>query len=290
MLGDLAVCATPDGIVKCNADGSGKAVLCTLRAEDLNVLGDHVYFKNPDGIWRVGQDGKGIVQLRKGYVAYFNATSDGLYFIAYNLKGKNAYDCQVEKTDVDGGNETVFDTAGKGVFYDLSVDGGFLYYTLNLDKKVTLIRSGIDGKGRTTLLTAGTGGIFRPQPAGGAVYFINMNDKKMPTGILRLDPVAKKLTCVLAGGPYACLNVSGQALFFSKYKNKWLNSGVYRVGLDGKDAVRIADADIYSIYVFGSRLFFTGGTNPDDPSSSRLYCMPADGGKPVFLTDATQGK
>lgn len=233
-------------LTRVRTDGSERSVISDDKAENINVVGDWIYYRVMTNIYKVGLDGSKKTNLN---TMGFNliVVGDWMYYTG---------DGGFYKARLDGTQQTLI---GKANALSFNVYDDWIYYSDQGDT-YRLHRIKTDGSKQEAL--TGVGATY-PKFAGKNLYYYCVEDRHIyKAGLDGTSPV--KLTDDRVGS----FNLSGDWIYYFNVED----SKVYKMKLDGTERSVFLVESAHSFSMAGDWIFYD---NAND--GWKLYKIRTDG-------------
>ncbi|KNY25162.1 stalk domain-containing protein [Pseudobacteroides cellulosolvens] len=230
-------------IVKMPFDTKKKMNLCDDKAIQILLYGDWIYYINEtDGssVYKIKTDGTSRTKLCEGKVWEIEAAGESIYYTK---------DFKVNRMNLDGSNNTVFNTDNGVIWVD--VIGDAIYYkAFNYGLGARLVKSDLSGYNKTHIPSDELTGIF-PKDNGRVNYYYVHDEHIINDWIYYINSSDQK----------------------SIYKNKI--DGTERTKLTADSVAEVTGVDMQ---VFGEYIYYKNASD-----AGKLYRIKTDGSNRIAL-------
>lgn len=246
-------------LYKMKLDGTGIQKISDDNAKFINVVGDWIYYINySDGKSRINKvkiDGnsKTLLVEYNECVEFLNVCGDELYYLLGNNKAMNNWYYTINELKTDGtniGEVFRFETCSSPQYFNIYENYG--YCLVNHGNSNNIYRFALDGSNKFTKLADG-GITFNVSE--NWIYYGTFNEIRKVKVDGKED---QRITDAFPGGlpdgqwgDPSCLNVDGKWIY---YKD-WPTQIIYKVDINGKDKIKLADCIAASISIAGDYLY-----------------------------------
>jgi len=209
--------------------------ICDDDAEDINVIGDYVYYTYLNTLYRISTNGKNKVALCEEKVRNVIVTSTEIYYI-------NCYDSKIYKMNLNNNNKVPISADLCSIF---SLEKDWIYYSgggSEGDSGMSYQHSEIykiklDGSSKTKLITSES---FRPIIHNGWLYYTNI-DQQMKLFRGKSDG---STTEKVDDSSIRAFNFSGNYLVYSDFEN--IIKKVNLTNINENSTINLVKNDIFS--------------------------------------------
>jgi len=263
------------GLYRVKTDGSSQYKLSADTVNDINVIGDWVYYScisdgidNTDygeRIYRIKTDGTGREKLNDDRSRNVSVVGDWVYYINLNDFSYNLYRIKI---DGSGRQELSDDWCNY-----INVVGDWIYYRNNNNGSDNwkLFRIKTDGTGRQKV----SDDQFYVINVSGDWLYYRLNDTSFNLYRIKTDGSVKQK---VSDDQFDEINVSGDWVYYTNNKS----NNIYRIKTDGSGREKLNDDSCLDINVAGDWIYFYKRLNPmvgggSSVGFAKLYRMKTDG-------------
>ena len=221
-----------NSIYKIKKDGTSIKKLYDGYIDNINVIGDWVYFSNGNKFCKIKTDGSQYTEISNEFIADFCIIGDEVYFNDYHGIYKMKTDAS-EKVKLSNDDVSTF-----------NIEGDWIYYC-NVADKNRLYKIKTDGSNRVKLTEDTCGSI---NLAGDWIYYKNFSDNSKIYKI-KTDGTSREL---VLGYVVNMFNVVGDSIV---YENWGYGGRLFKVSTDGKNPVQLTESHYNHINIVDNYIF-----------------------------------
>lgn len=245
-------------LYKIRTDGTGKTKISDDYAEEINVLGDWIYYANLTDnyrVYKIKTDGTGKTKVISDKTGDINIIGDWIYY------ANDDDNLRLYKIKTDGTGRVKL---GDDQATFLDVINQTIYYT-NVDDDFKLYKINTDGTGREKLVDESVSRIY---VADWFIYYVDFTENRNLYRV-NFDGTNKTL-------------ISKESMKFPNFVGDWVyysnildNGYLYKIRLDGTEKTKLNSRQSLCINVVGDWIYYV----PNYPGEGRtdVYKIKLDG-------------
>ena len=251
------------GLYKEKLDGTGRETLIGSDigsgfgwVQDINVVGDWIYYLHYSGVSRIKTDGSGQEFLFEDPAGAWSLELhivDDVFYYRIDFEEGTA----VCRQPIGGSPQILYAINEGNAFVDLeAVEDGWIYFYEFAANGTKLMKMTLEGK-EVTALAEGNGLIYA-QVIGDSIYYFEDSDTYSP--VYRIGTDGSNKTTVL-DAVYESFQIYGDWIYYTHYKNDedayYKREGrLYKARLDGSERTQLTDHDAMDPCIAGDWIFY----------------------------------